>query len=215
MKKITLSIMAVTMFFSAMAQSNEKSADKKNLQHKEYKGRHFKGGENLDKLNLTDAQKAQMKTVNESFKKQMKDLNSKGNITVDQQRQQREAIVKAHKEQVSAILTPEQRSQVAAHTKDFRGGRKDGVRGRNFSDITKDLNLSADQEVKMNAMNATFKSNVKSLRQNTSVSEKDKKEQMKKLMKQHRSDMEALLTNDQKEQLKSREKNRPNRTAVK
>jgi hypothetical protein len=64
-------------------------------------------------------------------------------------------------------------------------------------------------------MNATFKSNVESLRQNTSVSEKDKKEQMKKLMKQHRSDMEALLTNDQKEQLKSREKNRPNRTAVK
>jgi hypothetical protein len=56
---------------------------------------------------------------------------------------------------------------------------------------------------------------LQNVKQNASLSQEEKKEQMKKLMKQHRSEMEALLTNDQKEQLKSRQKNRPNRAAVK
>ncbi|MCW3105793.1 MAG: hypothetical protein JWQ09_299 [Segetibacter sp.] len=215
MKKITLGIMAVVMAFSAMAQTTENSSDKNNSKHKEFKNKQFKGGENFDKLNLTDAQKAQVKTINESFRQQMQDLHKQGSITVDEQKQKREALVKEHKEKISAILTPEQRQQAEAFKKEFKGSRKNGERGERFGDLAKDLNLTPEQSAKMSSINSTFRTNLQSIRQNSSLSKDEKREQMKSLMKQHRSDMEALLTNDQKEQMKSHLKNRPDRTPVK
>ena len=213
MKKIIIGMMAVAISFSAMAQKNDK-AQKHNRQKNEKHGK-FKGGENFDKLNLTDAQKAQMKTINESFRQQMQDLHKQGNITVDQQKQKREALTKEHRDKIAAILTPEQRAQVADNAKDFKGGKRDGARGDKFGDLTKDLNLTPEQKAKAASINSTFKTSLENIKQNTSLSQDQKREQMKSLMKQHRSDMEALLTNDQKEQLKSRQKNRPNRTTVK
>lgn len=213
MKKIALGMMAVALTFSAMAQTNGKGSDEKDREQKEFKHDRFKGGENFDKLNLTDAQKAQIKTINESFRQQMKDLHKQGNITVDEQKQKREALVKEHREKIAAILTPEQKQQAETFRKDFKGGR-DKREGR-FEDMTKDLNLTPEQSAKMASINSTFKTNLQNLRQNTSLSQDQKREQMKSLMKQHRSDMETLLTNDQKEQMKSRLKNRPNRTTVK
>ncbi|GEO11059.1 Spy/CpxP family protein refolding chaperone [Segetibacter aerophilus] len=214
MKKIILGLIAVALTFSAMAQKNGNSNKNEN-QRKEFKNKHFKHGENLDKLNLTDAQKAQMKTINENFRQQMQDLKKQGNIAVDQQKQRREAIAKDHREKIAAILTPEQKEQFSKYAKDFKEGRKEGGRENKFNDITKDLNLTPDQSAKISSINSSFKTSLENIKQNASVSEDEKKEQMKKLMKQHRSDMEALLTNDQKEQLKSRQKNRPNRSAVK
>ena len=214
MRKIALGIMAVALTFSAMAQTNGNSSDKKDRQQKEFKHKGFKGSENFDKLNLTDAQKAQIKTANESFRQQMKDLHKQGNITVDEQKQKRESLVKDHREKIAAILTPEQRQQAETLRNDFKGGR-DGARGDRFEGLTKDLNLTPDQSAKIASINSTFKTNLQNIRQNTSLKQDQKREQMRSLMKQHRSDMEALLTDDQKEQMKSRLKNRPNRTTVK
>jgi Spy/CpxP family protein refolding chaperone len=145
----------------------------------------------------------------------MKDLRKQGNITVDPQKQKREALAKEHKEKITAILTPAQREQFESHLKDFKNGRNEGLRDDRVEDIAKDLNLTAEQSAKISTLNSTFRTNLQSIRQNTALSNEEKKEQMKSLMKQHKTDMETLLTNDQKEQLKSRQKNRPNRTVVK
>ncbi|MCW3078713.1 hypothetical protein [Segetibacter sp.] len=214
MKKIVLGMMAVALTFTAIAQKDGSSNKNKNHE-KESTYKKSKGGENFDKLNLTDAQKAQMKTINQNFRQQMQDLKKQGNITVDQQTQRREAIAKEHRAKIQAILTPEQRDQAANYKKDFKEGRKENGRDDRFEEITKDLNLTPDQSAKMSSINASFRTSLQNIRQNSTLGENEKREQMKKLMKQHRSDMEALLTNDQKEQLKSRQKNRPNRSAVK
>jgi Spy/CpxP family protein refolding chaperone len=214
MKKIVLGMMAVALTFTAIAQKDGSSNKNKNHE-KESTYKKSKGSENFDKLNLTDAQKAQMKTINQNFRQQMQDLKKQGNITVDQQTQRREAIAKEHRAKIQAILTPEQRDQAANYKKDFKEGRKENGRDDRFEEITKDLNLTPDQSAKMSSINASFRTSLQNIRQNSTLGENEKREQMKKLMKQHRSDMEALLTNDQKEQLKSRQKNRPNRSAVK
>jgi Spy/CpxP family protein refolding chaperone len=223
MKKIMIGMIAVALTFSATAQKNGDSK-KDNREQKETKHRKFKGGENYDNLNLTDAQKQQVKSLNENFRQKMKDLHKQGNITVDQQKEKRQALAKEHKDKIAAILTPEQRDQLS---KNFKGdwkdgnrenrvrGSKDGGRDDRFGAFTKDLNLTPQQSAKMESINAAFRTNLQNVKQNASLSQEEKKEQMKKLMKQHRSEMEALLTNDQKEQLKSRQKNRPNRAAVK
>lgn len=211
MKKLVFGAMAVALAFSVTAQTTEGN-DKKNEQRKEFRHRQFKDETNFDKLNLTDEQKTQIKTIDQNFKQQMKYLHKQGNLTVDEQKQKRQELANEHREKIVAVLTLEQRNRAETLRKDFRGDR-DGARGR-FDELTKDLNLTQEQSAKLESINSTFKTNLHNVRQNNTLSDDQKKEQMRSLMKQHRSAVEALLTNDQKEQLKNRLKNRPNRTSV-
>jgi len=227
MKKIALGLFALTMTFASMAQTITDQQGSAKQEHR--KGGRQEGAGYLEKLNLTDAQKLQSKTINDNYRQQMQDLKNQGSLTIDQQKEKRQTLAKEHRERLQAILTPEQRKQAEVLQKDlkgqrgdFAGGRrgddKDGKRGDRsdrFADLTKDLNLSADQSSKIASLNANFKSNLQSLQQNSSLTEQDKKEQMKSLMQKHKSEVESLLTADQKKELKSRQKNRPARPAVK
>jgi Spy/CpxP family protein refolding chaperone len=224
MKKIVLGLFALTMTFASIAQSTD---TKGNTQQEHRRGGKHDGAGYYEKLNLTDAQKSEVKLLNDSYRKQMQDLRNQGSITVDQQKEKRQALSKEHREKLNAILTPEQRQQAEAFKKDFKGKKGDfsGVRGNRkdgkgerkdrFTNLTKDLNLSADQSTKMASLNADFKNNIKSLQQNTSLTKEDKKEQMKSLMQKHRTELKDLLTADQKKDLKNRMKNRATRSAVK
>jgi len=213
MKKIILGLMAVSLSLSVMAQTTDNASGKDKTGGKEFKQRHGEGKDNLEKLNLTEAQKQQIKTINESFRQQVKDLQSQGSITVDEQKQKRQALMKEHREKIEAVLTPEQKKQAESMAMDYRGGRNGGA--DRFENLTKDLNLSPEQSAKMSAINSTFKTNLDKIRQNASLTADEKRDQMKNLMKQHRSDMEALLTSDQKEQLRNRNKNRSKNDVVK
>lgn len=209
MKKIVLGIMALTLAFSSMAQTEKKSAEGKELR----KRNHFKGRNNFDNLNLTDNQKVKIKSLNDRYREQNKALNQLGSITVDEQRARRQQLAKEHREKVFAILTPEQRKQAETTKGNFEGRRDDGA-GK-MEKLTKDLNLTPEQLSKVSALNKTFKSNLQSIRQNTTLSGNDRREQVKNLAKKHRSELESLLTSEQREQLKNRAKNKQPREAVK
>lgn len=64
MKKIALAIMAIVTGFSLMAQT----ADPTSPKHKKFRKMETRGGgQDFEKLNLTDNQRAQIKTSNESL----------------------------------------------------------------------------------------------------------------------------------------------------
>jgi Spy/CpxP family protein refolding chaperone len=212
MKRISLGFMALALTFSAMAQTNDKNNGDKQQLHQEQKANRR---EMFEKLNLSSDQKAQIKSINDNFRQQMQDLHKQENLTIDEQRQRREALVKEHKEKIDAVLTPDQRKQADASRAEFKAQRKEGRGANRLDELTKNLNLTPEQSSKISDLNATLKTNIKDIRQNASLSEDQKREQIKSLMKKHRSDVETLLTSDQKEQLKNNLKNRPNRTAVK
>jgi hypothetical protein len=67
----------------------------------------------------------------------------------------------------------------------------------------------------MAALNKSFRNDMKSIKENSALSQDEKKEQMKNLKQKHKSDMESLLSSGQKKQLKSQHKNRASRNAVK
>ncbi len=197
--------MAIVTGFSSMAQTSNSTSNK----HKEFNNRQSHlGGKNFKNHNLTDDQKAQIKTLNESFRQQMQDLNKNTNLSADELKDKRQALVKEHKEKVNAILTPGQRNQ--AHDMKHAKGNKAEKRNEKFEGRTKDLHLPHEQSTEMKNLNSALKNNIKSIRKNTALSHEEKKEQMKSLMKKHKNDMEALLTNEQKQQLKNNHKNRRN-----
>lgn len=213
MKKILTSVLALVIALSSMAQAN-KIKDKK-----EFKGEFRKDG--IEKLNLTDAQKTQLKSINEDFKQRMQDLKKSDNITVKEQHEKREALVAEHQQKVNAILTPDQQSKLAASKQDFKqkgGFHKGGAREGRFEQLSKDLNLTPEQTTKVQDLNQGLRTKMQDIRNNSSLTQEQKKEQVKDLMKKHREDIQSLLTQEQKQQLKSRLKNhqQPNgKTAVK
>lgn len=70
-----------------------------------------------------------------------------------------------------------------------RGDRKD---------VMKDLNLTETQRTQIKALNQDYRSKMQSLKADKSLSEEQLKQQRLHLTRQHRSNIENLLTNDQK-----------------
>jgi Spy/CpxP family protein refolding chaperone len=233
MKKILLGMVAAMIAFSSIAQNKHKSNENKGF-HKG--GKHFRGNENYEKLNLSNDQKAQIRTLNESFRQQMQDLKKDG-ISAEEQKAKRMELAKERQQKISGILTPAQREQAKDMRREYKEDRKEdkdelkedrkenkkdrketkrgGIRGEKVGKMSNDLNLNQDQSNKMAALNKSFRNDMKSIKENSALSQDEKKEQMKNLKQKHKSDMESLLSSGQKKQLKSQHKNRASRNAVK
>src|SRR5450759_5326762 len=106
MKKIIAGLFAIAAFtFSASAQ-NQNNPDGQKKWDRQAQGYH-KGMGVMEKLNLTDAQKQQMKSINEDFKTRMQALNKNDNMMVKDFKAQRGSLMQERKNKISAILTPE------------------------------------------------------------------------------------------------------------
>jgi Spy/CpxP family protein refolding chaperone len=229
MKKVLLALTAVVITFSAIAQSENK--EKRSKEWKQERAGRGEGRNNkLEELNLSEDQKSQMKTLNETFRNQMQEVSKNESLSADAKKEKREAILQERKEKIESILSKEQKEKWQTLKKDRKQdgdevggkdfdkgrGRKGGFgRGGDMKDFTKDLNLSADQSSKIATLNESFKTRVKELRSNTSLSEEQKKESMRTLTQKHRSDIESILTTDQKASLQNKFKNKQGRKAVK
>ena len=212
MKKILLALIAVTITFSSIAQTKKlKEKNRTTQKNKEFKG------DALEKLDLTKDQKNQLKVINQDFKQQMESLKT-SNTTAKDGKEKREALVKDHEQKVDAILTPEQRIK-AAEFRSLSKGKSSHKKGKHgearFEKVTKDLDLTADQQTKIKALNETLRSDAQNIEKNNSLTEDQKKEQLKSVRKKHKQELSSLLTNEQKAKSKIRMKDQPTRKAVK
>lgn len=204
MKKFLVAATALLITASAVqAQSAEKdnTTQGKHFQHKGF--RH--GG--FAKLNLTDEQKAKMKSLNEDYRKQFADLkNSSGTNTADF-KAKASALRKSQHEKMQSILTTEQKTQLAEQRKNMRMKMKNG-RGDRMGKMKTQLGLSDEQAQKIAQSRAGFREKVKNIRQDQALSEDQKKEQVKALAKQHREEMKSVLTSEQLDKMKASMKGR-------
>jgi periplasmic protein CpxP/Spy len=78
-----------------------------------------------------------------------------------------------------------------------QGGRG-GMRGNQVEFLTKKLNLTPDQVTQVKAIDADTMSQMKALREDTSVAGPDKRTKMMDIHKASQDKIRALLTDDQK-----------------
>lgn len=210
MKKIVLGLFALTLTVGAMAQATEK---KEHWKHEN--GREFgqRGEGMFEKLNLTDAQKAQVKQINENFKTRMSAFKSDATSTPEELKEKRQSLIKEHRQQLLAVLTPEQRKQAESFKAEFKDKRGDfsereGAGFGRFREITKDLGLTADQNAKITSIETNMRNELKAVEQNSSLSIDAKKAQKKDIFKKYREEFKSVLTEEQKDKLKSKIKDR-------
>lgn len=113
MKRIIAGLFAIAAFtFSAVAQDQTTTDQKRNKEKQGmHKGHEGRGGQGFEKLNLTDAQKQQLKSINEDFRVKMQTLQKNDNILVKDMKEQRKNLMEERHNKMLSILTPEQKTQ--------------------------------------------------------------------------------------------------------
>ncbi len=135
MKKMIAGFLAIAAFtFGAVAQDQNNAGDRmKNGRHGMHNGHKRKGMEGMDKLNLTEAQRQQIKSINEELKTKMQALNKNDNMMVKDMKTQRKALMLERKNKITAILTPEQKNQFAQlHKERNKGDWKNKSKGEEW-----------------------------------------------------------------------------------
>jgi Spy/CpxP family protein refolding chaperone len=200
MKKIILGMLAmVTTVATIQAQ------DQKEMRHGHHKRSH--DGVSMEKLNLTEQQKAQMKTIRADFGKQMAELKKNENITVKEYRSRMDAIRKDHKEKIQGIFTPEQKAQVEKMKAESKAKHEEFARARTEK-FKKELGLSDEQSAKLNQLHAGTAEKMKALHENASLSKEEKKEHFKALAKAQHEEFKSVLTAEQLQKMEEMKKTR-------
>ena len=191
MKKLQLAFAALVL------ASTLSFAQPANKQDRKQHGKHEQKNK-IEDLDLSDDQKAQMKAANEDFKAQMKALKNDGNQTVAQQRDKRAALAQAHKTRLDNILTTEQRAKRA--TLHANGRQQHGeMNARHMERMQKELNLTTEQINQLKNSDEAMKSKLENIKNNSSLDEAAKRQQLTALREERKAMMEKVLTAEQKE----------------
>jgi len=202
MKKLLAFAVAVSAFaFSATAQ--EKREIKGERHHKSMHKEH--GAEKMKDLNLSDAQKSQLKASREEYKSKMEALKSQENISVKEMKERRKALHLEQKTKMESILTADQKAKIessrAAMAKD-----REQMGNKRAEEIKTKLGLSNDQAAKLKAQNEATRSQLEALRADKSLTDDAKKAKAKEIKETAKKQREAILTAEQLEKMKSLKK---------
>lgn len=213
MKKYLFALSALTIVTVAAKAQITRSKDTTGQSAKTYM--HHKSKDNMHKrhsgmmmkdLNLTDAQKQHAKDLNAGYKKQITDLKN-SNLSADDYKTKRQSIEKDRKAKFQSLLTSEQKDKIARSKKD-RSEKMKMMSGEKMKKMKTDLSLTDEQVSKIKEQKNNSISQAKAIKENNSLTEEQKKEQLMNLRKSGKENMNNILT---AEQLKKKEEMRNNR----
>ena len=161
-------------------------------------------------LDLSEQQFASVQSINLKFAERMSVLRN--DTTLEREtRHQRMAELRDQKQaEIGAVLSADQKSKWETERKNFarnhrgeRGHRGDG----NRNDDLKTLGLSDEQNKKLEAADATFRSKLQNLR-NEQLTVDQRKEKVKSARDEHETNVKSILTAEQFAKWKEMKKDR-------
>ena len=206
MKKLLIPLIAIFALTATVSAQDKMS--KKGHHNKHQKGMMAK------QLNFTDAQKAQVKTINEDSRKKMQELNKNEGITVKEQRDRKAAILKERKTKMDGLLTAEQKTKMTQLRAEHKAKKEAGYAKR-LDKMKTNLNLTDEQVTKLKAQQAANRAKAEQIKNNESLSREQKKEQMMALKTQAKDQHNKIFTPEQLKKKEEMKKNRGDRSSVK
>jgi Spy/CpxP family protein refolding chaperone len=205
MKKIVLTLL-VAAFGVVAVQAQDIPGRKNDFKpHEKHRGHDRKG---LAELNLSEDQKAKFQALNKEHREKMETLKKQDNITVKESREKMESLRKEHHEKMQSILTTDQKTQMQKQRDEQKARFKE--RGENRGQRMKtELNLTADQSAKLDASRKAMSEKMRSIREDKALTDEQKKEKSKELMKQQKESLKSILTEEQLQKMKDGRKKGP------
>jgi Spy/CpxP family protein refolding chaperone len=205
MKKILIAIMILAFTGSVNAQNGRKDKDhRKDQLHRKENARQkmMNRGHLRENLNLTTEQSTRIKAINETFRKDMQQLRDE-KLTVKERNDKKHELQQKHVQDIQAVLTAEQKEQLAKNKKDQKEKIVDERKER-AKNASRDLNLSEDQRQKLAVLRESYKAKAETLRNDNTLTKEQKRERLQQLMVQQREEMKTILTAEQINQLQDR-----------
>lgn len=211
MKKLLSAFVAIA-FVSGVAVAQDVKKEKQ-------QGRHGKEMA-LQQLNLTENQKQSLKTIREKQREELADLKKNDQMTVADRKAKRKELHEKYKQQYQGILTEAQKAELknkkAQRGEKGRAGKGKAMqRGKSVAQqgafLKKELNLSADQEIKIKSIHQDFRKQSSSVRSDNTLSQDDKKAKMKLLATDYMSKAKAVLDAEQLKKFEAMQDQRKNK----
>ena len=204
MKKILISLVVInSLIFSANAQIERKHDIPKTSQEGSdgmgMKQNHMRMG----KMNFTDAQKEQMKTIQMDYKTKMQDLEKNDNMNVKDYQTQKEMLMQDRRSKMAALLTPEQKAQMQSVKQDMQKGNRSDRKAN-----MKELGLTKDQLGQLKSQKQEMKVKMESIKNNQSLTTDERQAQMKALKESNRESLKTVLTPEQMKKLETEKTNK-------
>ncbi|MCP9751137.1 hypothetical protein [Ferruginibacter sp. HRS2-29] len=172
MKKIiALSFAFAAFTFAASAQEIRKTTDPKVKQEHKHHGGHK---EMMKGINLSDAQKSQLKSIKEDK-----------SLTKEQR-----------KEKMNGVFTADQRSAMAKNKTEMQAKRKE-MHEKKAKEMQEKLGLSNDQAAKLKSQREATHQQMKALKADQSLTKEQKKEKIKTIKAAANEQRKTVLTADQ------------------
>jgi len=187
----------------ANAQSTGNSTDST------HRGMHHwgprKGGESTwhrdgpgghERIRYTPEQRRQVMAINKEYHDKSAELFKKDNITLKEYKAGLVALQKDKRSKMEALLTPQQKEQMARRKKMGEENRQ-VAEAAHMERLKLRLGLSDDQVAKIKAGQADLHAQVKAIHDNDNLLPQEKMEQMKGLMARRKDVFKSILTPEQ------------------
>ena len=202
-KIVGTTALVLGLAFWAAAQAPASPSTNDGTQNGAQTGRGFRRGpggpgfgREFDKLNLTDAQREQLRSQMQTQRQQLDALRSDQSLTPEQRRAKAEELRKQGHEQFLSALTPEQRQQLQNERQQAREHFGNG----DFGPLA-GLNLTDQQKAQLKAQREQTEQQAQAIRNNSSLTEEQKREQMRTLHQNAMQQFRSALTPEQQQQL--------------
>jgi Spy/CpxP family protein refolding chaperone len=147
-------------------------------------------------LNLSDAQKAQIKAIMAEYQPKMQRIRN-SNLPADQKRAKFMALRQEMQGKIDAVLTPAQREKA----KQMRANR--GERMQDLESCLKNLNLTAKEKTVIKSIEKSRMAQVKAVRSDTTLTDAEKRAKIMGIRKTSREQVIKVLTPAQRNDLKA------------
>ncbi len=211
MKKLILSVVVAAV--AALSVRSQEIPERKREESKPLIKEKIINKKERANLNLTDEQKVKMKSMNTDFRKKMEELRKQGNVTVKEYREKMETLRKDQQTKFQSILTPEQKSEMQKY-KEARSAKVKEFGKKKQAKMKEKLDLTDEQVAKIAENKKVMGERIKKIREDDSLKDDQKKEQIKEEMKKQKENMKSVLTEDQIKKMKENRKQHSKRKVV-
>jgi hypothetical protein len=160
------------------------------------RGGHHHGRFGHERIHYTPQQRQQLMAINKDFKEKSEALFAQDNITLKQYKSGLIALQKDKKAKLAALLTPQQKNEMAERRKRMTENAQVMEVAR-LERLRLHLNLNDDQVAKLKAGQESLRSQVKAIHENDNLLPQEKREQMKALLAKRNDTYKSVLTPEQ------------------
>ncbi len=201
-------LLAVFVTGAAWAQTNDQSTTPPpaNAPGQQRWGGKHRGQSGIERmaqeLNLTDQQKTQIQNIFQTQRQQAQSIRQDTSLTPEQRQSKLKQLRDSTHQQIQGVLTPEQQQKFQQLRSEHQGMRhgKMGPGGKGPGGMAR-LNLTPDQKAQIQPIMQSARQQVQTVRQDTSLTAEQKQAKIREIHQNTRSQIEALLTPEQQQQL--------------